>query len=641
MPFAINVRRSQPPAAPVDRAAFLGERRLCQVMAELVAGDSSRQPWLTPIVGSGRTTSPALEGALLDVAFKLGEKKSRLPELERVAGDPTGEIVRSFALDLVCDRLRLNTVGSRGKSDADPPGDWVFDVCLAAALLARLYFNIKALGYTAPRRIGHDDEAVLPLEGIGRTLLLEDVIQPCTHAIKFMQQQIDGICEAICPDDTYRHRFCKAMTRLTQDIVQELNATPLVVSWGNVQGLSEIGWYCLTSAIKTPYCKGWSDLLLELSHCDAEATPIGFPMFDEMTRAQTVISARLDSGASTGSGGRSLHETVAGLIIEQFNFRKKVGQPRPPAAVAFVTSFDLELEIALIKRNQAFTVLMPVHVLNSLHGLVHIGWVGIAVEADEDAEKGLQGLRAPEPGKCAALERDGIHEMHERGPIVVRLAGCPLVKLPVLSLAGSESLRENLVKRYESYLTMDAGGDSAAMQRIIAGLQLVPAVVLNEHDAVLQNAIDHVATPDQGCYGLPEELIGDGRGWSRYWMLMGVQIHDLAVRQRLTALLTSLPFRTFDSGAHEGTGTQEERSLDEGSETRRMREKRIGVAINRHSTPLERDLLYWSRLDVVTADVGEFVDDLLHYAKHLGGAPHRPGAGPVAMFSVGGECHVD
>jgi len=167
------------------------------------------------------------------------------------------------------------------------------------------------------------------------------------------------------------------------------------------------------------------------------------------------------------------------------------------------------------------------------------------------------------------------------------------------------------------------------------------AVIVSEHDAMLQNAMD--AQPwAKGwslCSRLPLDTVADDWDWRRFWMLLGVQVGDHAIRQRVSHVVawypasqprdsqeTSAPRRggaaltardndrnSQDVAASDGA------PKDSDSDEVEVATGRLGVIISRHVGHLEQDLLYWDRFDIVeNSDAHLFAEDLEHVAsEHL------------------------
>jgi hypothetical protein len=353
---------------------------------------------------------------------------------------------------------------------------------------------------------------------------------------------------------------------------------------------------------------------------------LGVPLLSTLGEGRELLSGRFRMPQNPGM----LHQAAAKLLVAQAALRtekayKAYGGDEPgwpPVAVAFVTSFDLDLELALLRSGAAFAVALPVYVVNNRQQLAHGCWLAFNVPGDADPEnefdKGVKRFKDAAKSmfvlEVASLTNDkqkqpmlDVEDLE--GPIVVRLAGCPFVSLP--SLEDHHDLRKKLADAdgtIVAALTEEAewlsgpraAGDQdareAALNYIRQSLTLEPAVLLSEHDAMFQSAMDLISEPTTPACGLPACLAAGRQGWFRFWVLLGVQVRDAAIRHRLVALLSSLPRTT----------------LNPGSSTIQQ-----GVAVNAHVSDIEQTLLAWNGLHVVQDDVAAFAPQLTHYAAHL------------------------
>jgi hypothetical protein len=284
--------------------------------------------------------------------------------------------------------------------------------------------------------------------------------------------------------------------------------------------------------------------------------------------------------------------------------------------------------------SKPFTVVLPVHVIRNCSDLAHTCWMGLKVMPDpnDTSERRLSKLRQPEEGNWRVLTEAYrfTQDFDETIPVVVRLAGCPLIDLPVLT-EGSQ-LKRALAKTIRVQLadeTRENPEDIAAgMGNVLEGLQLQHAVVLNEHDAMLHSQLDLISFAPDGLTkddasasrGLPVWLADDSAFFWRYWVMLGVQVDDSAVRHRLATVISSAWNRgnfivTQGSqpplvGAPTGQGLAPPSASPPNGGRR-------GVAINRYSTQLAQDLLFWNGFDVVEHNTGDFKGQLEHYRCHL------------------------
>jgi len=599
---------------------------------------------------------------------------------------PVEEIVRSFATDLIGDRLRLQQPDGRlgktlkqlvaealqergaarpvlthGVPDANGVraphwADWMAGILLTAALVTKLYYRIKSLSTDAPRRPDHNDEAILTGESLSWGILNADYLQPCRKILRDLRPRVVEITRGLGPPDGERDKLMvDTVGKLLERVDNGLTTEEVRIELADLHALAEFAWFCLTTVTTEPVYPGWSDLLLDLSNYDSPIPiggRIGTPLFQSMTEAQGFIKnwyqevtrkswARRVEGE--GTEDESLYGAAAELLNAQYRYRETCGKTRekggqtatPPLTTAFVTSFDLELELSLLRLGKPFTVVLPVHLLNQKHSIAHTCWIALDIRGENDGESydRLSDLMQAEEGSYRIVDKQ---KCGKAGPVVVRLAGCPLIKLPDLSV--DSPLKLDLIKVFGNYLRAEAGPAEKAYENLVKDqLQLQHAVVINEHDAILQSEIDLISIP-QGelSYGLPAQFAAGNRHASRFWMMLGVQIHDSAVRNRVVTLISSLPHMVSASPrpAQNSTTPPPEADWEEsGSRVEAARNAECrGVAVNKYSTELEQDLLFWNGFHVVRDDVSEFAKDLRHCTVHL-----EQGA----IFQSSGVCNVN
>jgi hypothetical protein len=622
-----------------------GRQELCNVGVAGQKEEDEIKPWLTLVLGSGCPTSKDQVDELLRTAAQLEATIWASPEMGVfIDGNPMASVVRHFAEDLIVDRLRLAECPPCDGSAGDVlqhEDKWVADVFVGAALLTKLYFQAKSVSYDAPRRADHRDEVVLSRQSTSWCDLKEQCIDPCHRALRRLVDEAGAIAGRLSPGDVQGARATIRTIQALMNHVAKLldpgeHEQAIRLGLWDVQSLAEFAWLSLTTitsqnAIVYP---GWHDLLLHLSNYDEiDEGRVGMPLFRRMSDAYKFIRTRYEAvtRASCEGSGSQLYRAAAQMLVAEAHFRHEagVGLGQPPAASAFVTSFDVELELALLREAAAFTVVLPVHVLNAKDRVAHTSWLAVSVperRRGEDLSRSLEKLKKPDESQISIL---GLLTKLD-GPVVVRLAGCPLIELPPLN-----SLRSKLAEFFKSRLRNDLAkgltGDQEAqkLEGITRELRWEPAVVINEHDAILQNELDLLPTGE----GAGQDEMGDARrgpaesqttekrfgltpmvtegetGWARFWMLLGVQISDTAVRHRIATLLSAVN-PTWDP---------------------HIEINRTGVAVNARISAPEQDLLFWNGFDVVTdekaLDNAELVaKDLQHFTRHLlDGVPLSPG----------------
>lgn len=379
----------------------------------------------------------------------------------------------------------------------------------------------------------------------------------------------------------------------------------------------------------------YADLLCELAAYRASrlpSAPKGLSLPASSTGATSLQVAPLSDAAKAKGETWSDASLSAGRTASA-----------PPPASAFVTTFDLELEFAVAQRhpNQAFVVAVPVNLIDNAEGmndqrLASTMWLGCVIQPDpgralydrivnppHDAwfafGAELQGNRQGVDGDPGGADPESrlIRRALPAGvprlgalPIIVRLAGSPLMRLPelqdpngVISDLGEVLLEHALLDskvdrglsadgtRTMTTPTWNRGGE-------VVDIQLVHATLLDEHNAVRLSLPEVVK--DQK-WGLPHDLTTPASGafW-RYWILLGVELSDPVIRYRVVSQIL-------------GAGL-----INQTAEARRP--KHTGLALNRK--PLNAraiDILLWCGFDIV-GDVeapASITPELSHYLAHL------------------------
>ena len=630
MALSTRIRRPvQQPFPFEDRSTYIDvatagtTRQFCHAIAAGTPGAQNK--WLTLVLGSGcassRTGGNALVRALQRVCTERRQEAQKKGQEEgQVDGASFSHIVTTFGEALVTDRLRRELEDP--DEDTDAQCDHVkglFDLFLSAALLSALYFRIKSMGYEAPRRLGHRDVAVVNNDAAVWTYLFGEYVAPCRGALQRVQHNLTQVvdCLSVSQDDGAGHdaeqpngRLPDSVRDLVQGIVKDLDGTDVLeVRLASVQSMAELAWLCLVTPQRIDVYPGWGDLLLDLSYDAPEEGCVGTPLFASMLLPCTFIRARYLSITENSwrlrdkgdPGGRvQLYTQAARVLTLQHDERmrgtrhgKRHGTP--PVATAFVTSFDLELELSLLHQGKAFSIVLPVHSYDSQeeNPLAKTCWIALKVPSrNDDAPRDrLKDLLNPDAGQWVEIDK----KLEDYGPIVVRLAGCPLIQLPRLHRAADEDGRVS--GGLLEFLKPPGPPEWSEEPKQDWDLAWVHAVVINEYDAGVQGMIDLITIPEENGqnYGLCPNYASGSDKWARFWMMLGVQVQDPALRQRISLVVSSLPRKHLQPGVGGNRG----------------------LAINQFATELERDLLRWHGFNVVRADVSAFSNDLEHYATHI------------------------
>jgi hypothetical protein len=312
---------------------------------------------------------------------------------------------------------------------------------------------------------------------------------------------------------------------------------------------------------------------------------------------------------SEPSGRDDFYRSAATLLIEQARYRRR--EPRaskPPLASAFVTSFDLELEMALLSAPDAepFVVAMPVNLLVGYpgHGRPRRAltcWLGCTVYPDHklDPQAQLSRLLRPDEWFLMSDPRFAVRA-HADMPLVVRLNGCPLIEWPKNWLED-----EKFRPVRQAILELFAKGGFDYDEEAGLPLELSHAVLIDEYVSMQQAAVELFVSTKSGevddkvRYGLPEPITGvPNDTFARFWMVLGVQVGDSSVRYRFATQVASPALLDPRSGDP-------------------VDPEHSGVVVNWRTDAMVRDLLAWYGFDVILGDCQAHRQDLDHYIRHL------------------------
>lgn len=304
--------------------------------------------------------------------------------------------------------------------------------------------------------------------------------------------------------------------------------------------------------------------------------------------------------------------------------------------------------------DRAFVVATPVNLVENVTGenLSSALWLGCVVRPNPDRSL-LERVTQPDddawflfppsgenrPGSDAAAE--GMLAEALRGhatvlgelPIVVRLAGSPLMRLPAIQdeESGLSPLGQDafLRVRLDGDLARNDEGDTDWVNPVskkgLVSARLVHATLLDEHHSIRLSLPEVVEA--KGELALPAEFasaLGGAKFW-RYWVLLGVEMSDPVIRYRVVAQILGVGLRA---------GATDHRS------------KRRGVALNRRRLNLRAvEMLAWCGFDVVgdvTAPL-PMAAEFQHFVAHLTTTPQgqwpegpdRPCALPAQPEAIG------
>jgi hypothetical protein len=560
-------------------------------------------PWITPVLGSG-----TVDRGLADGGATL---RHRLAEITRVFGDdslPDGltkaELTTHIANVLI--KGRINTSWDpTGPSFPSPTANDALVrptalLLLAVALLTRLHDEAMATEMVPVPR--WEEEPVVGSDRrSGRWAEIEIALRaPAEEVLRELCEWHD---RDDLPDGSAFGAGVLALIRARHEEVK--GAT--IVSLANLRLLTECAWYYLTREFLT--YPGWSDVMLELTvdhrtipHQDGHARPL----YDRLSRqAREHIQSRYWGVASESWRMRmsadareqqpSIHDRIATVL--QFQARLQATNRGPaavPAPAAYVTGFDLELELALLAIRQPFVLAVPVLVARERSDPeVSMLWLGQLVDptATEPGDE-LSALLATRNFVLSGFDQFGRSEQHHRGlPVVVRLTGCPAIPAP--STEDDYDFRLQ-VCRILGWTDGSTGPPKETPQ-------LLSLFVLDEYVSsalgTIESYLDHL---DDARLGLPRWVIGTPGGvnarFARFWLVIGAQLGDNSIRQRIVAQLAA------------AVATSPEPAV---------RAKRTGLVVNRRIGPLDGRLMQWQGFDIVRGLAEHLLPHLDHYSLHL------------------------
>lgn len=594
-------------------------------------------PWVTPVIGSGALELPVRLGfdakSLADaVAARLEEVG--LEEVKDSQGESLPSLARTFTESLVTDRLQATSKVGDDVGDRYPVDLLPARLALIAALGTRFFHLVRAFGPSSISRSGTEvatwdsmsssSAAREPLDTIGVDVL-EPLAGELTAAMKLLKQHPSG-------------EVTRAVTGFLDEVKDRLDPRdddPRSLDLDDLRLLTEVAWFFLIQG--TQVYPGWSDLLLGLMLHQKHDAPLRSsrrprPKFKNlMTLAEsvaTLMKEATEASWDTLAAGSQPDErdrffaATAEVLWSQANARTT--QNKLPPAVGFVTSFDLELEMALwvqARTGDHFSVAIPVHILLGRNSTVAepfwlIGSVTREMEVTDHAKQ-LEKLQRPSWRVLSASPRDD--DPLFQGPVVVHLSGCPLFDLSEVNGSSGASIRSELLE----ILELPKFGDEVLVTH---------AVTVDEYLALRQSATElfsasqHEKDPAaRRGRGLPVALTKSTTRNMRFWMALGVAVADPAIRHRLVSQIsiqwlrgsgdkrTSEPIDSAEDADDSGLGRRKRRSDREAEDITDVH----GVAVNRRIDDEEASLLYWLGLDVVEADCQEFVPHLRHYSWHV------------------------
>lgn len=594
--------------------------RLCEILGQ---NDSARttMPWVTLVMGSGcLEIGSGADGRA--IAKQVGDALDNTPIPGYALS--SAEEAQEFAESLVVDRLGglhvpVPTLASEHRVRPAAP-----HLVLAASLLTRLFFTVKAARLGAVSR-WDDDIVSYDRRDAGPALdrCPDIAARACAHLVQAR--------EAL--EAEARREFVAGSVRdLLDQVAGGLSGSngKIELSLPQLRLVTEIAWYYLVGD-KTAY-PGWADLLIRLmlrsDDPSVAAARRARPRFLNLKRLGEYVADLMEvatrrawdrhveaRGALPEEPG--IYDAAAAMLWTQHarTSARSAGPPDTPPAVAFVTSFDLELEMALWAQSKGnpFSIAVPVHMVrDGDDDEAELCWLLADVEPDV---KGDWSERLPSllrPAQWRILRSDFDPRELRRRPIVVHLNGCPLLELPDVTASDEPWAAEMF-------------GDLEELEMVEVGDRVCffHAVTVDEYLALRQSEAELFWASEDGknkeqrrSRALPPDLTHDTTRYARYWMVLGVPVADPAIRHRVTSHLTIRRFRyegagTISLSAASGIGPRPAAMAEP------VRNDVNGIAVNRRIDDDDASMLHWLGLDVVHDECREFTNDLLHYAEHV------------------------
>jgi hypothetical protein len=585
-------------------------------------------PWLTPVLGSGCLNASDEPGAsvLIGRPAQLAGIAGVWPALPD--GELPSQIVRNFCEALVESKLGRSCTPN-ATNDPQHEGPDLTQAGLAAlcAALASLVYHRAAALRDAPPP-GAAEPVAIDLDTPAGNCLRNDVVQPLRSHLAAFDDALEGLAG---------RDFVRSVIRR---ISSDLDGRHPVIRRVDASLLSEIAWHLLTMG--TTHYAGWGELLLDVSLASGHADPdMRMPRIVEQdspnlrswllaglqsTTKQSWKSRVGDGGPDGGPTVRDrFYDTIADLLLAEASLdmeyldKQLAGEWFPPG-VAFVTSFDLELEMALLHCQEKFAMVVPFEVIQGrTDPKADLIWLYRVVEPDGASD--WTTLRSGE-GWSILEDTTFFDDFSDDAgiPIVVRLTGCPLINAPE-SLGADIGQTRGWMRpyRFQSAVIVD---EYAGLHHIWADLRAafpsggfeglgLPAELLGRREprhAGAAPTAEEQAEEDLPPHAEAELARDTGDNVparpdnldTRFWLLLGTQITDDAIRHRLASLLGRAG-----------------RPREQGSDVR------SGVAVVLKSEPQHRDVLHWLGLDVVADRATSVEGAIRHYADHLRSFPEQ------------------
>lgn len=627
---------------------FKDTKHLCMVAEKLTAQWPTANmfhglPWITPVMGSGSLDlgdGPRIDQqSVFEAARRWFDKcdvalPSDISDVGRVAG--------SFARELEEDRRARQDKPQKAGIGTLAATEPSAALSLVAAVVTWLYHEVRMVSGVPTSRWWAREEAHLPTEG-----------QSAARAKVTAEAAAKLIDQLLVSDEEFAGPVTGAARALLESVKAHLADGRVILD--ELRVLTEVSWLALVEG--SSIYPGWSDLLLKLVigfseegpprgvHPDVRHhTELGERVQDLLmaptesswkdhsrkqpknsrTRLYRAVARLLDEQAhifsklhpaqpmddtdrdlnDTFDGARALVEGIARESRERIKAfpeyqQRWIGDPEVPYPTCFVTSFDVEVEMALWAGNIPFRLVLPVLVIAPSGDSGELVWLTTAINPTSGSPRHLDDLLGGQ-GRCWEFA-SRVFEDPTGGdrPVVVRLIGTPLFELPDLDEdPGLCAELEKVVPDFERIchaLTVDEYTSMRFSENewFFAG------------QASMQT--DQAPEPDvPPRRDLPSRLATGTSTHERFLVALGVQLDDPAIRSRMLSQFSAAAVaRRIDEQGRSSPVTAGISDV-------------LGIAVNRRMDEDEAVALHWLGFDLaLDTDCGDLTPQLVHCTEHL------------------------
>jgi hypothetical protein len=612
-------------------------------------------PWVTFVLGSGPVGLPDPFWRTVKSLPLLVEEAI---ESSRHEGNTAANIVPMSAVKQFLASLTRERIGELdGIQSADehqPIGEFTAALVLVAAQLTRVFHTVSMLSSRPVSRWG-SVVAQAPRQGDAEHDLLAVNVIALQRALDYARERLQAAPPEWKPGD----EFFGAVDKLLVAVARNLSDTnKYMVNLEHLREVTDVAWQCLVWEVCGHSYPGWTELMLDLVLLQerTEAPVERRPRWGALQELSKQIDGLIRPAAgrswelrwalppanngptnSPSDATRDFYRDAATLLWTQAEVARAPqgrnkgsdepvrGGPRTvagslPKAVAFVTSFDLELEMALLHTRpdgmDKLSVVVPVYLVNGEEREGEFLWLeGIIDLTDIDPSKTKSGedvLNSLTQPKEWRVMYEGRLDMPDH-PIVVRLTGSPLMDLPPLPGEPVSALELD----GESTLAFDLEAVGVVRKD---NDEFVHSATVDEYLALRQAEAEYFWVYSRGSIAsvtsraLPKSLLNCGsHGPIRFWMTVGVPMKDPAVRLRVLSQMSNRRFML------DGLGDVGEAENEPTGSGRGGRREIPGMAVNWRLDDEESMLLSALGLRVIKQGRAEnLAKYLAHHAWHLG-----------------------